>query len=213
FHFESFQEFRVNCASWFFPDCTQDIRYSVQHNADNTSNYFAEYLPHKPRNLRQTENFPFFISTNDSTYNSLITLTVSDFTSFPPNYDDTTFYYIESEIQTVPVTQNSDNLKDPQFSNLAILNIHPSTSMVEIEKEQKNRNMADIIGTVAAIYTVMLAFYLFLFEKPIAEPFGFIYWLRGKELPALPTFQTPPISPSTPTSPTRSSSDLITKHA
>lgn len=101
---------------------------------------------------------------------------------FTPNYDHKTFYYIESEIQNVPIISNRsefgvDNSYD-NFSNFAVLTVHPQICTVEIERQQKNRTIVDILGSISAIYSLLLFIYLFLFKKEIAEPFGVIYKLH-----------------------------------
>ncbi|KAF0416827.1 hypothetical protein F8M41_007376 [Gigaspora margarita] len=81
-----------------------------------------------------------------------------------PSYK--TYYYLRTDITDGPILG--------PLNNIVEIYIRLFDNIGEIETEQRSRTIIDILGTISAIYGLMLGVYVFLFQNQLGgEPYGF----------------------------------------
>ncbi|CAG8629583.1 1555_t:CDS:10 [Cetraspora pellucida] len=88
---------------------------------------------------------------------------------FAPNYR--TYNYITTN-QILPAP-------GPPNTTTMVTTIRPKSAVTQVEKEQKSRTVnvmiLDILGTITALYSLMLSIYVFLFQRELSsQPYGLI---------------------------------------
>ncbi|KAF0561118.1 hypothetical protein F8M41_025317 [Gigaspora margarita] len=84
---------------------------------------------------------------------------------FSPNYKS--YHYINIAYQSF--FQGTSN------NTYSIMKVKPKSTVLQVEIEQKSRTIIDILGTITALYSLMMSLYIFLFQRELNnEPYGLI---------------------------------------
>ncbi|CAI2167824.1 12885_t:CDS:2 [Funneliformis geosporum] len=75
--------------------------------------------------------------------------------------------YIESIMQIAPMISSNPNY--------LTIRISPRSFIVEEEQEQRNGNIINILGNIAALYSSIVFIYVFLFGVDSMRPWGFVH--------------------------------------
>ncbi|KAF0458457.1 hypothetical protein F8M41_000972 [Gigaspora margarita] len=74
------------------------------------------------------------------------------------------------------IVSRSNIQYNPKYNNTVLFTFNLETTDVEVETEKRDHTIIDVIGTLAAIYGLITAIYIFLFQKELGdnEPYGLI---------------------------------------
>ncbi|CAG8773901.1 17195_t:CDS:2 [Dentiscutata erythropus] len=161
----------VNTTGLLFNDTAQDSTFRmVAFDADSTS-LFEDSLFYKNKYLlaRNTQNVFLYNRKirkeldKRQQYLSII--------GFLPKYDET-LNYIESNIETLPMQNSSDQL-------YTSVRINPRDFTITEEREQRQNTIVGALGTVVAFYGCFVFIYVSLFGVDSIRPWGIVHNFCG----------------------------------
>ncbi|CAG8508223.1 1767_t:CDS:2, partial [Dentiscutata heterogama] len=169
----------VNTTGLLFNDTAQDstfrmVAFDAEKNLfnSNSTSLFEDSLFYKNKYLLAKNSQNIFL------YNRRIRKEIDkrqqylSIIGFLPKYDET-LNYIESNIETLPMIQNSS---DQLYT---VVRINPRDFTMIEEREQRQNTIMGALGTVLAFYGCFVFIYVSLFGVDSIRPWGIVHNFCG----------------------------------